>query len=54
MTRIADKYIPIQQIDPQTPNLFLAQLVGAKDFRRDVLLRIIYDEPEWEEPITCK
>ena len=51
MARIANKYLPIQQIDPQTPNLFLAQLIGAKDFRRDVLLRIIYDEQEWEEAL---
>lgn len=52
MARIANKYLPIQQIDPQTPNLFLAQLIGAKDFRRDVLLRIIYDEQEWETALA--
>ena len=51
MARIANKYLPIQQIDPQTPNLFLAQLIGAKDFRRDVLLRIIYDQQEWNEAL---
>lgn len=51
MARIADKYLPIQQIDPQTPNLFLAQLIGAKDFRRDVLLRIIYDQKEWDNAL---
>ena len=51
MARIANKYLPIQQIDPQTPNLFLAQLIGAKDFRRDVILRIIYDEQEWEQAL---
>lgn len=51
MARIADKYLPIQQIDPKTPNLFLAQLIGAKDFRRDVLLRVIYDPKEWEDAL---
>ena len=49
MARIANKYLPIHQIDPDNPNLFLAQLIGAKDFRRDILLRIITEEKEWNE-----
>lgn len=52
MARIANKYLPIQQLDPQNPHLFLAQIIGAKDFRRDVLLRIIYDPQEWEEALN--
>ena len=51
MARIANKYLPIQQLDTQNPNLFLAQIIGAKDFRRDVLLHIIYDPQEWEEAL---
>ena len=51
MTRIADKYLIIQALDPSTPNLFLAHLIGAKGFRRDVLLHLIKEEKQWEQSL---